>query len=54
MTFHTKHLWVKTIEFDKVNGIIEIYNGTRYLELFDQIIYNAINDRINCLMSEKK
>ena len=43
------------VSFDKVDGIIiEIYNGTIYLELFGQRIYKAIYDRINYLMSEKK
>ena len=41
------------IRFDKIDGIIKIYNGTRYLELFGQIIYNAIYDRINYLIGEK-
>ena len=41
------------IRFDKIDGIIKIYNGTRYLELFGQIIYNAIYDRINYLIGGK-
>ena len=35
------------IRFSKVDGIIGIYNGTRYLELFGLRIYNAVYDRIN-------
>ena len=41
------------ISFDKVDGIMKIYNGTRYLELFGLRIHNAIHDRINCLVSQK-
>ena len=41
------------IRFDKVDGVIKIYDGTRYLELFSSRIYNAIYDRINNLISEK-
>ena len=41
------------ITFDKVDRIIKICNGTRYLELFGQRIYNAIYDRINYLISKK-
>ena len=28
------------IRFDKVDGVIRIYDGTRYLELFGSRIYN--------------
>ena len=50
------------IRFNKVDGIIKIYNGTRYLELsnsynsYNEVyykIYNGIFDRINYLMSKK-
>ena len=51
------------ILFDKADGIIEIYNGIRFLELFhlhneiyysiNSRIYNAIFDRINYLISKK-
>ena len=41
------------IRFDKADGIVDIYNETRYLELFGPRIYNAIYDRINYLISEK-
>ena len=52
------------IRFNKVNGIIKIYDGIRYLELsnsYNEVsyrinyrIYNAIFDRINYLISETK
>ena len=42
------------IRFDKVNRIIKIYDGIRYLEIFGPRIYNAIYDRINYLISKKK
>ena len=51
------------IKFNKVDGIIKIYDGIRYLELsksynevycrIDSRIYNAIFNRINYLISEK-
>ena len=53
MTFYTKtFMGVKLllITFDKVDAIIDIYNGTRYLELFGLRIYSAIYDRINDLI----
>ena len=34
------------IKFDKIDGIIKIYNGTRYLTLFDIKRYDVIYDRI--------
>ena len=50
------------IRFNKVDGIIKIYDGVRYLELsnsyneffykFDSRKYNAIFDRITYLISE--
>ena len=36
----------------KVDRVIKIYDGTRYLELFGCIIHNAIYDRIIYLISE--
>ena len=30
------------IKFDKVDGVIKIYDGTRYLELFGPRMHNAI------------
>ena len=51
------------IRFDKVDGIIKIYNGIRHLELsnsyndnFYRIVsrkYNSIFNRINYLISDK-
>ena len=42
------------VRFHKVDGIIKIYNGTRYLESQNRRrIYNAIYDRINYFISEK-
>ena len=40
------------IRFDKIDGIIKIYNGTRYLDLdnsygINSRIYNAFFDKIN-------
>ena len=43
----------KTIGFDKVDGVIKIYDGNRYLELFGPRVYNAIYDRINYLINKK-
>ena len=34
------------IRFDKVNGFIKIYDGMRYLVLYDYKRCNAIYDRI--------
>ena len=52
------------ISFNKVNGMIKIYDGVRYLEvsnLYNEVhdrincrIYNAIFDRINCDKSDDK
>ena len=41
------------IRFDKVDGFIIIYYGTRYLLLFGTKRYDAIYDRIRHLISEK-
>ena len=38
------------ITLDKANGIIKIYDGTRYVELFGSRIYNSLNDTINYLL----
>ena len=50
------------IRFDKVDGVIKIYDGIRHLELFDLLseihdrinsrIYNIILNRIDYLISE--
>ena len=38
------------IRFDKINGFIRIYDGTRYLTLFDSEKYDSIYDRIRYLI----
>ena len=35
------------IMFDEVYGVIKIYDGTRYLQLFNSWVYNRIY-KINC------
>ena len=39
--------------FNKIDGIIRIYDGTRYLTLFDTKKYDAIYDRIRYLINLK-
>ena len=39
--------------FDKVDRIIRIYGGTKYLYSFGPKVYNANHDGINYLTSEK-
>ena len=39
----SKPLWIR---FDKIDGIIRIYDRTRYLTRFDTKKYDAIYDRI--------
>ena len=41
------------IRFDEVYGIIKIYDGARYLELFGSWFYNRICDKINYIIGEK-
>ena len=41
------------IRFDKIDGIIKIYDGTTYLTLFGTKIYDAIYNRIRYLTSLK-
>ena len=41
------------IRFDKIDGFIRIYDGTRYLTLFGSEKYDAICDRIRYLISLK-
>ena len=50
MTIHAKTL---RIRFDKVDGIIKIYDGTRYLVLFVPEKYGAIHVRFSYHISEK-
>ena len=37
----------------KINGFIKVYDGTRYLILFEPEIYNAIFNRIRYFMEVK-
>ena len=41
------------IRFEKVDGFIKIQDGTRYLVLFSTGCYDAIDNRIRYLISEK-
>ena len=41
------------IRFDKIDGFVKIYDGTRYLALFGSERYDAIYYRIRYLTSEK-
>ena len=41
------------ITFDKINGSIRIYDGARYLTLFDSEKYDVIYDRIRHLLNVK-
>ena len=41
------------IRFDKIDGFIRIYDGTRYLTLFDSEKYDTIYNRIRYLISLK-
>ena len=41
------------ITFDKLDGFIRIFDGTRYLTLLDSEIFNAIYDKIRYLQSLK-
>ena len=41
------------IRFDKVDGFIKIYDGIRYLVLYNYERYNASYDRIRYLIRKK-
>ena len=41
------------IRFDKVDGFIRVYDGTRYLVLFCPEKYEAIYNRIRHVISQK-
>ena len=41
------------VRFNKIKGFIKIYKGIRCLVLHDYERYNAIDDRIRYLISEK-
>ena len=60
MTFHLKldhifHIKIGPkplrIRFDKIDGFIRIYDGTRYLTLFGSEKYDAIYNKIRYLIS---
>ena len=42
-----------SIRFDEVYGVIKIYDGTRYLQLFSSWFYRRIDDRMNYLIVKK-
>ena len=42
------------IRFDKINGLIGIYDGIRYLVSLGRSWYDEICDKIKYLISEKK
>ena len=41
------------IRFDKIDGIIKIYDGTRYLTLFGTKKHDAVYDKTRYLLSKK-
>ena len=41
------------IRFDKIDGYVKIYDGIRYLAIFDYWSYDEICNRIRYLISEK-
>ena len=41
------------VRFHKVDGFIKVFDGTRYLVLFGTERYDAIDDRIRYLISQK-
>ena len=59
MTFHTNLLRILIstkllrIRFDKVDGLIRVYDGIRYLVWFGPEKYDAIYDKIRYLTSKK-
>ena len=44
-----KNIDFDNIRFDEVYGVIKIYDGTRYLELFGSWFYHIIYDKIHKL-----
>ena len=42
-----------SIRFDEVYGVIKIYDGTRYLQLFGSWFCRRIDDRMNYLIVKK-
>ena len=55
MTFHTNSIGSKplSIMFDEIDGLIKIYDGIRYLELFGHLWYDEIYDRIRYRINKK-
>ena len=55
ITFHTTFIGVKPScsRFDKINGFIRVYDGTKYLVVFNLEKYNAIFDRIRYFIGVK-
>ena len=59
MTFDTNLLRILIstnllrIRFDKVDGLIRVYDEIRYLVLFDPEKYDAINDEIDTSVAKK-
>ena len=54
--FHPKFLWEQNhcvLGAIKMDGFIKVYDGTRYVVLFGSERYDAIYDRIRCLISQK-
>ena len=43
----------KTIRIDKIDGFIKVYDGIRYLVIFDHWLYDEIYNRIRYLIGEK-
>ena len=41
------------IRFDETDGFIKIHDGTRYLQIFSNSLYDKICDRIKYLISKK-
>ena len=57
MLFHTKFLWPKKllrISFNKIDGFIKIYDGTRYMVLFGPERYDEIYNWIKYIIREKR
>ena len=60
MTFHVPLFHITLIDpkpysirFDKIDGFIKTYDGTRYLTLFGSEKYETIYNRIRYLLSQK-
>ena len=42
------------VRFDKIDGLIRVYNGCRYLVLLGSERYDTISNKIRCLTSQKR